>query len=38
MHVENFKLNYDGTGSVQVQISKNELLFLLDFHWNVHEG
>lgn len=33
MHVENFKLNYDGNGSVQVQISKKELLFLLDVHY-----
>ena len=40
MHVENFKLNFDGTGSAQVQISKKELLFLLDFHyyfWHVFQ-
>lgn len=31
--MKNFKLNYDGTGFVQVQISKKELLDLLDIHY-----
>ena len=32
MHVENFKLNDEGNGSLKVRISKKELLDLLDTH------
>lgn len=32
MHVENFKLNDDGNGSLKVRISKKELLDLLETH------
>lgn len=32
MHVENFKLNDEGNGSLKVRISKRELLDLLDTH------
>ena len=32
MHVENFKLNEEGNGSLKVRISKKELLDLLDTH------
>lgn len=32
MHVENFKLNYDGNGSLTVRIGKKDLLDLLETH------